>query len=88
MSRGDTFEVSPPSANWNIHDNTITGCSRPVVLDSHGSMTSLVRNNLISRGEAADAKQAIEVLGLFHLLGNQIDGFDDASGLPEPGKRK
>ena len=27
MKVGDRFEVFPPSANWNVHDNTITGCA-------------------------------------------------------------
>ncbi len=87
MEAGKSFEVYPPAANWNIHDNTIAGCLRPVVLDSHGSATSLVRNNLISRGEAAGAKQAIEVHGRFDLAGNQILGFDEVDHTPGPGKK-
>ena len=74
---GDSFEVFTNSAGWRIHDNTITGCRRPVVLDSHGSDTSLVRDNLIERGGAAEATQAVEVRGRFTMKGNRIVGFGD-----------
>jgi len=77
MKPGDRFEVFPPSANWTIRDNTITGCLEPLVLDSHGSETSLVRNNLISRGDAPDVGPAIEVRGQFKLIGNHVYGFDE-----------
>jgi len=77
MKVGDRFEVFPPSANWNIHSNTITGCLKPVVLDSYGSETSIFRNNIVSRGDAADVKQAIEVHGRFQFIGNHISGFDE-----------
>jgi len=75
---GDTFEVFPPnSANWLIHGNTITGCQHPVVLDSHGSDTSVLKGNLISRGENRSATQAIQILcGRFKLIGNQTSGFE------------
>ena len=73
---GDAFEVIPPSANWNIHDNTISGCGRPVDLDSYGGSTSLLRNNTISRGEAEDVEQAVVVSGRFTLIGNSLLGFD------------
>ncbi|MFA6546446.1 MAG: right-handed parallel beta-helix repeat-containing protein [Limisphaerales bacterium] len=77
MKPGDRFEVVAPSVNWLIHDNTLTGCRQPVVLDSHGSDTSLLRNNLIERGDATNATQALAISGRFKLLGNQISGFDD-----------
>ena len=77
MKTGDHFEVFPPSANWNIHSNTITGCLKPVVLDSYGSETSFFKNNIVSRGDAADVKQAIEVRGRFQFIGNHISGFDE-----------
>jgi hypothetical protein len=48
-----TAKVMTPGTDWNIHDNTITGCLGPIVLDSYGSPNSLVRNNLITRGEVA-----------------------------------
>lgn len=73
---GDAFEVFPQSANWLIHDNTITGCQRPVVLDCYGSETSLVRNNLVERGAANAAVLPIDVRGRFSLIGNQLAGFD------------
>lgn len=75
MKIGDRFQVFAPSANWNIHDNTISDCLKPVLLDSYGSPTSLFRNNLISRGSVAGASQAIEVLGEFQLIGNHVHGF-------------
>ena len=74
---GDSFEVFPPSANWNIHDNTITGCQQPVALTSHGSDTSFFRDNLIERGGATNATQAIVITGRFQLNGNHIAGFDE-----------
>ncbi len=77
MKPGDRFEVFPPSANWNLHDNTITGCLRPVVLDCYGSETSLLKNNLVSRGEAAGVGAAVEVRGRFQFLGNHFYGFDE-----------
>jgi hypothetical protein len=77
MRRGDLFDVVVPALNWNVHDNTITGCQCPVVLDSHGSDTSIFRNNLIERGGTADAKQPVVVNGRFQLSGNQVVGFDE-----------
>jgi hypothetical protein len=80
MRAGDSFEVYPPAANWNLHDNTITGCLRPVVLDGYGSETSLLKNNLISRGGVKGVEQAMQVRGRFTIVGNQLAGFDE----PEP----
>ena len=74
---GDAFEAIPPSANWNIHDNTISGCRQPVILDSYGSSTSLFRNNTINRGEAKEIKQAVVISGRFKLIGNCINGFNE-----------
>jgi len=76
---GDQFEVFPPSsANWNVHDNTVSGCAQPVVLDSYGSDTALFKDNIVTRGEATGIPCAIRVAGRFNLLGNQISGFDEA----------
>ena len=77
MKPGDRFEVVAPSLNWLIHDNTITGCREPVVLDSHGSDASLLRNNLIERGGMTNVTQAIEVRGHFRLIDNCTVGFDE-----------
>jgi hypothetical protein len=74
---GERFEVFPPAAGWNIHHNTITGCLKPVILNSYGSGTSFFRDNLVSRGGAAGVKQAIEVRGRFNFIGNDIAGFDE-----------
>lgn len=75
---GAVFEVYPRNgANWNLHDNTLTGCLRPVVLSSYGSDSSLFKENLISRGDATGVKSAIEVRGLFKLIGNHVSGFDE-----------
>ena len=85
MKVGDAFEVFPPrSANWLIHDNTITGCKRPVVLGAHGSETSVFRDNLIERGGAGEATNALAVTGRFTLRDNQIVGFDAPGGQAEP----
>jgi len=77
MKPGDRFEVIAPSVNWTVHDNIITGCRRPLVLDSYGSETTLVKNNIVARGEAVEAKVAVELRGRFDLVGNQISGFDE-----------
>ena len=77
MKPGDRFEVIAPSTNWMLHDNTLTGCLKPVVLDSYGSDTTLLRDNLITRGETLGVRAAVEVGGMFTLLGNQISGFDE-----------
>ncbi len=77
MKAGDRFEVIVPSADWSLHDNTITGCLKPVVLDSFGSETSLLKNNLITRGETSGVKSAVDVRGMFKLIGNRISGFDE-----------
>jgi hypothetical protein len=77
MKAGDRFEVIASSTDWSLHDNTITGCLKPVVLDSYGSETSLLKNNIITRGEATGVQSAIEVSGTFKLIGNHICGFDE-----------
>jgi len=75
---GDTFEVGAPGpANWNIHDNTITGCLSPVVLDNYGSATSQFSRNLVSRGDAVGVGQAVAIRGRYNLIGNCITGFDE-----------
>ena len=86
MKPGDRFEVVVPSLNWLIHDNTVTGCVQPVVLDSHGSDTSIFRNNLIERGGATNAAQAVVLTGSFKLIGNTVAGFDgkNAGSSPKP----
>ena len=76
---GDHFGVYSRSANWNIHDNTLVGCLRPVVLDAHGSPTSILKDNAISRGDAPSTTQAIEhIRGQFELIGNRISDFAEA----------
>ena len=77
LKPGDSYEVYPSAANWNIHDNTIAGCQKPVVLDAFGSETSLLRNNVITRGEVSGVEGAVIVSGRFKLLGNCITGFNE-----------
>jgi hypothetical protein len=84
MNVGDVFEVYPPSANWNLHDNTITGCQQPIALEGYGSPTSLLRNNLISRGEVKDVNKALQIRGQFTVAGNLLAGFDE----PQPAAPK
>jgi hypothetical protein len=36
-----------------------------------------LRDNVITRGEAVGVRAAIEVGGMFTLIGNQITGFDE-----------
>lgn len=78
MKPGDAFEMFPAmGAQWNIHDNTLSGCLRPVVLNAYGSEMSLLKDNLISRGEATGVTAAIEVAGRFMLVNNRVTGFDE-----------
>jgi hypothetical protein len=78
MKVGDAFEIFPPvAANWNLHDNTVTACQQPIVLDAYGSPTSLLKDNLISRGTVRGVKQAVQLRGRFAVVGNQISGFDE-----------
>ncbi len=77
MKVGDRLAIYPPLANWSLHDNTITGCLEPVVLDSYGSSTSFLTENLVSRGETTGVKQAIAVRGRFSLKENHVQGFDE-----------
>ena len=78
MKVGDFFEVySPGAANWNIHDNTITGCQKPVILDNYGSVTNRFSLNMIDRGGAVGVKAAVTVGGWYQLIGNQVTGFDE-----------
>ena len=75
---GDTFHVLPPAMNWQIHHNTVADCLRPVVLDGHGSPTSLFRDNILTRETLTGIKQGIELRGRFQLTGNRLFGFDEA----------
>ena len=86
LKPGDRFEVFPPSANWNLHDNTLTGCVQPIALNAHGSDTSFFRDNLIERGGATNATQTIVGTGRFKLIGNHIAGFDEKEGLAKSGR--
>jgi hypothetical protein len=86
MRVGDRFEVFAPSANWNLHDNILTGCAQPVAFNNHGSDTSFFRNNLIERGGATNATQAIVGHGKFKLTGNNIAGFDEKEATVKPAR--
>ena len=48
VAAGDRFAVFPSHANWQIHHNTIAGCTRALLLESHGSGNLQVEDNLIS----------------------------------------
>lgn len=78
LKPGQVFEVfARRGANWLLRDNTIAGCARPLVLDSYGSPTSVVRDNLISRGAATGVAHAIALQGDFDLMRNRLFGFDE-----------
>lgn len=82
MKVGDGFEVYPPyGANWTIHNNTITGCQTPIVLDSYGSETSELKGNIISRVDTTGVATAVVVGGRFDLTGNQLSGFDEPNSV-------
>ena len=75
---GESFEIYPPyGANWDIHDNAISDCLVPVVLDSYGGESTLFRQNTVSRGAVSGAKIALELRGRFLLSGNLFCGFDE-----------
>lgn len=78
----------PQSANWRIHHNAIDGCLRPVVLAAHGSQTSLLKDNLITRGEAAAAGPAIDAHGRTRVIGNHVDGYDQPPQSLKPEKSR
>lgn len=77
MQPGNVFQIYPDSANWLIHDNTITDCAHPAVLEAHGGVTTVFRGNVISRGVAVNVASAVVVRGQWKLIGNQISGFDE-----------
>jgi len=79
---GDQFEIAPPGgANWNLHDNTITGCLNPAVLDAYGSSTSTFARNTISRGGAIGVRQALDIRGRFNVIGNLFSDFDETGSV-------
>ena len=77
MKAGQLFEAIPPSANWSIHNNTITGCLHPVILRRYGSPTSIFRGNIVSRGATEGVAEAVVVSGEYCLIDNHISGFDE-----------
>ena len=77
MKKGDRFEIIAPSLNWNMHDNIVTDCLRPVVLDSYGSRTSLFKANMVTRGNTEKVPIGIEVHGNFQLVDNRIVDFNE-----------
>ena len=83
VQAGDAFELFPPQARWTIHDNTVSGCAQGMSLNVYGSATTTLRNNLIDRGDAADASCGMRLAGRVNVTGNHIIGFgsDSASGL-------
>jgi len=78
IKQGASFQVYPTiGADWTISDNTISGCLKPVVLDSYGSETSVIRGNLITRGNATGVSTAVDMLGRFQFTDNRVVGFDE-----------
>lgn len=78
LKAGESFDLYPPyGANWNLHDNTITDCLTPVVIDSYGSESTVFRGNTVSRGSATGVKQALSLAGRCQLRDNLFCGFDE-----------
>jgi hypothetical protein len=77
MKAGERYEVIAPSLNWAIQNNTVTDCLRPVVLDSYGSSTSMIKDNLVSRVSTDNVPIGAEVHGLFQFYNNRFTGFDE-----------
>lgn len=79
MNEGDFFEIYYPGpTNWNIHDNTITACEKPVILKNYGSDTNRFHNNIIDRGNAIGVKAALVIGGKYNISNNQITGFNES----------
>jgi hypothetical protein len=81
MKPNDRFEVSIPSLNWTVHHNTITGCQKPVTLNSYGSKTCLFRDNLVSRGNVSNVPVGMEIHGCFQLVDNNFVDFDEETAV-------
>lgn len=78
MKVGDIFETYPPGGgNWDLHNNTITGCLKPVVLDAYGGAAARFRENIITCDAAAGVKEAATIKGQFQVVGNLFQGFDE-----------
>ncbi|MCC7495509.1 MAG: right-handed parallel beta-helix repeat-containing protein [Fimbriimonadaceae bacterium] len=75
---GEPFEVIPAAGpRWLLHHNTVESCSAPLVFDSYGGDSAIVRDNLFARGEASGVQQAVELRGRCDLLDNRFSGFDE-----------
>jgi hypothetical protein len=59
-----------------IHHNTISDCKNAIVLLGYGSDTSILSDNLITRGHA-DAKIGLIHAGNFTITRNTFAGFND-----------
>jgi len=77
VSPGDRFAYFPRQANWMIHHNTISGSKNALILRGYGSDTSIFSENLITRGQAKDAKIGVIHQGKFTLTKNTFAGFND-----------
>jgi len=78
MNEGDVFEVYyPGAAHWSIHNNTITGCEKPVILNDYGSETNRFFLNVIERGNTSGVMAAVTIGGRYQITGNQVTGFDE-----------
>ncbi|MFA7158987.1 MAG: right-handed parallel beta-helix repeat-containing protein [Kiritimatiellia bacterium] len=53
LQAGEKFAVYPRSANWQIHHNTIAGCTRPMTIDLLGLEGVNIKDNIISPPESA-----------------------------------
>ena len=78
LKKGMRFALHAPQGfRWNIHHNVIDGCTKLVDLDVFGGPTAVFAGNLLSRGDAAGVKTAVEIRGLFRIADNQFAGFDE-----------
>lgn len=77
MKQNDRFEVNVPSMKWTVHNNTVTDCLHPLILNSYGSKTCLFYKNQISRGNTSNVQKAIEIHGSFQFFDNFISGFNE-----------
>ena len=82
LKAGDVFETYPPGgAGWDLHDNTFSGCLKPVVLDAYGGAASRFRNNTLTRDRATGVQEAATIKGQFQVTGNVFQGFDEPGSL-------
>jgi len=78
LKQGARFAIfAPQGLSWSIHHNVINNCTQLVRLDVFGGPTAVFADNLLSRGETAGVKVAVEIRGRLKIADNVFAGFDE-----------